>query len=98
VLIGDLDEQVAVAAAQDLADRHGVRAIGAVPTEGSIAMAAAAGVNLVEIPPTDLMLNGPIGRAGTPDDIARVALFCASDLSAFTTGGSTLLADGGETA
>ncbi|MCO8277552.1 SDR family oxidoreductase [Actinoplanes sp. TRM 88003] len=43
------------------------------------------------------MLLGPIGRAGTPDDIARVALFCASDLSTFMTG-STLLADGGTTA
>ncbi|WP_327589814.1 glucose 1-dehydrogenase [Nonomuraea sp. NBC_00507] len=68
-----------------------------VPTEGNMMMAAAAGVNLDDIPPTDLMLNSPIGRIGTPDDIARVALFCASDLSAFMTG-STLLADGGDTA
>ncbi|MFK4040038.1 SDR family NAD(P)-dependent oxidoreductase [Nonomuraea wenchangensis] len=79
----------------------GIRVLGVapsfVPTEGNLAMAAAAGVNLDEIPPTDLMLNSPIGRVGTPDDIARVALFCASDLSAFMTG-STLLADGGDTA
>ncbi|MFF0770876.1 SDR family NAD(P)-dependent oxidoreductase [Nonomuraea wenchangensis] len=79
----------------------GIRVLGVapsfVPTEGNLAMAAAAGVNLDEIPPTDLMLNSPIGRIGTPDDIARVALFCASDLSAFMTG-STLLADGGDTA
>ncbi|MEV5829827.1 SDR family oxidoreductase [Spirillospora sp. NPDC052242] len=34
---------------------------------------------------------------GSPDDIARVALFCASDLSNFMTG-STLLADDGTTA
>ena len=39
----------------------------------------------------------PIGRGGVPDDVARVVLFCASDLSAFMTG-STLLADGGTTA
>ncbi|MEV1243949.1 SDR family oxidoreductase [Nonomuraea sp. NPDC049750] len=50
-----------------------------------------------DLPPTDLMLNGPIGRVGVPDDIARVVLFCASDLSTFMTG-STLLADGGDTA
>jgi NAD(P)-dependent dehydrogenase (short-subunit alcohol dehydrogenase family) len=79
----------------------GIRVLGVapsfVPTEGNLAMAAAAGVDLAGLPPTDLMLNSPIGRVGTPDDIARVALFCASDLSAFMTG-STLLADGGDTA
>ncbi|GAA5172397.1 MULTISPECIES: SDR family NAD(P)-dependent oxidoreductase [Amycolatopsis] len=36
----------------------------------------------------------PLGREGVPDDIARVALFCASDLSLLMTG-STLLVDGG---
>ena len=36
----------------------------------------------------------PIGRFGTPDDIAGVALFLASDLSAFVTG-TTINADGG---
>lgn len=36
----------------------------------------------------------PLGRAGVADDVARVALFCASDLSAFMTG-STLPVDGG---
>lgn len=35
-------------------------------------------------------------RSGTPDDIARVVLFCVSDLSMIMTG-STLLADAGET-
>lgn len=39
----------------------------------------------------------PIRRSVEPDDIARVALFCASDLSAVMTG-STLLADGGDVA
>ena len=28
----------------------------------------------------------PLGRAGVPDDVARVALFCASDLASFMTG------------
>jgi NAD(P)-dependent dehydrogenase (short-subunit alcohol dehydrogenase family) len=39
----------------------------------------------------------PLGRAGQPDDVARVVLFCASDLSLFMTG-STLVVDGGEMA
>ncbi len=42
-------------------------------------------------------LAGPLGRAGRPDDVARVVLFCASDLSLFMTG-STLLVDAGEMA
>jgi enoyl-[acyl-carrier-protein] reductase (NADH) len=34
---------------------------------------------------------------GVPDDVARVALFCASDLSMLMTG-STLLVDAGDVA
>ncbi|WP_345541887.1 glucose 1-dehydrogenase [Phytohabitans rumicis] len=79
----------------------GIRVLGVapsyVPTEGNMLAAAAAGFTAADAPPTDLMLGGPIGRVGVPDDIARVALFCASDLSTFMTG-STLLADGGTTA
>lgn len=77
----------------------GIRVLGVaptfVPTEGNMEAAAAAGV------PSDAFLSvmqpGPLGRIGVPDDIARVVLFCASDLAAFMTG-STLLADAGETA
>ena len=36
----------------------------------------------------------PMGRFGTPDEIARAALFLASDDSAFVTG-SKLFVDGG---
>jgi NAD(P)-dependent dehydrogenase (short-subunit alcohol dehydrogenase family) len=36
----------------------------------------------------------PLGRLGVPDDIARVALFCASDMSALMTG-ATILVDAG---
>lgn len=36
----------------------------------------------------------PVKRVGVPDDVARVVLFCASDLSMFMTG-SALLVDGG---
>jgi NAD(P)-dependent dehydrogenase (short-subunit alcohol dehydrogenase family) len=39
----------------------------------------------------------PVGRFGTPDDLASVALFLASDLSAFVTG-TTVHADGGSLA
>ncbi|GAA1639950.1 SDR family NAD(P)-dependent oxidoreductase [Actinoplanes couchii] len=83
----------------------GIRVLGVapshVPTEGNIlaaqeAMAALAAQG-VELPPTPLMVNGPIGRPGVPDDIARVVLFCASDLANFMTG-STLIADGGSIA
>ena len=82
----------------------GIRVLGVapsfVPTEGNLAAAragaeaaAAAGV---EMPPLDVMSTSMIGRMGTPDDIARVVLFAASDLSMIMTG-STLLADAGET-
>lgn len=37
----------------------------------------------------------PLGRAAQPDDVARVALFCASDLATYMTG-SMLFADGGD--
>ncbi|WP_350346780.1 SDR family oxidoreductase [Agromyces sp. G08B096] len=82
----------------------GIRVLGVapsfVPTEGNLAAAkagaeaaAAAGV---EMPSLDVMNQSRIGRLGTPDDIARVVLFAASDLSMIMTG-STLLADAGET-
>lgn len=82
----------------------GIRVLGVapsfVPTEGNLAAAkagaeaaAAAGI---EMPPLDVMSKSMIGRMGTPDDIARVVLFAASDLSMIMTG-STLMADAGET-
>ncbi|MFI5844659.1 SDR family NAD(P)-dependent oxidoreductase [Catenuloplanes sp. NPDC051500] len=79
----------------------GIRVLGVapshVPTEGNIAAATAAGIPAEQLSAMALMMTGPIGRPGVPDDIARIALFCASDLSTFMTG-STLLADGGTTA
>ncbi len=84
---------------------RGIRVLGVapsyVPTEGNMAAAAAAmekmaaaGIDLSNVPAA--MTQSLIGRAGTPDDIARVVLFCASDLSLIMTG-STLMADAGET-
>lgn len=48
-------------------------------------------------PDLEARLTAPLGRAGRPDDVARVVLFCASDLAVFMTG-STLVVDGGEMA
>lgn len=39
----------------------------------------------------------PLRRTGQPDDVARIALFLASDLAAFVTG-TTVFADGGHSA
>ena len=50
----------------------------------------AAGFALEELGP-----RLPLGRVAVPDDVARVVLFCASDLSLLMTG-STLLVDAGE--
>lgn len=86
----------------------GIRVLGVapsyVPTEGNMAAAAAAmaamaemegaGIDVSNMPAA--MNQSLIGRTGIPDDIARVVLFCASDLSMIMTG-STLLADAGET-
>lgn len=41
-----------------------------------------------------MIANSPLGRIGQPEDIARVALFLASDLSRHVTG-ETILVDGG---
>ena len=79
----------------------GIRVLGVaptyVPTEGNMAAAAAAmraaGVDPGSMP---VMNQSLIGRLGTPDDIARVVLFCASDMSMIMTG-SVLLADAGQT-
>ncbi|WP_082541280.1 SDR family NAD(P)-dependent oxidoreductase [Microbacterium sp. Root166] len=84
---------------------RGIRVLGVapsyVPTEGNMGAAAAAmekmaasGMDMSSVPAA--MSQSLIGRVGKPDDIARVVLFCASDLSLIMTG-STLLADAGET-
>ncbi|MHC5257687.1 SDR family NAD(P)-dependent oxidoreductase [Streptomyces sp. UC4497] len=79
---------------------QGIRVLGVapsyVPTEGNQLAATEADTPLQE-DSVPLMLTSPVGRIGTPDDIARVAFFCVSDLSMYMTG-STLLADGGTTA
>jgi len=44
----------------------------------------------------ELLQNLPFGRAGTPEEIAALAAFLASDLSAYTTG-TIMTVDGGAT-
>ena len=41
-----------------------------------------------------VMTKFPLGRAAQPDEVARVVLFCVSDLAGFMTG-TTIFADGG---
>ena len=76
---------------------HGIRALAVAPTvtltpglEEQRATLRSAGFALEELGP-----QLPLGRVAVPDDIARVVLFCASDLSLLMTG-STLLVDAGE--
>jgi NAD(P)-dependent dehydrogenase (short-subunit alcohol dehydrogenase family) len=76
---------------------HDIRVLGVAPTfcttEGNMAALAELSERVgSEIPAT---LTSRLGRVGVPDDIGRVVLFCASDMSMFMTG-STLLADAGE--
>jgi len=77
---------------------HDIRVLGIAPTfcttEGTTAALAELSARVgIDIPAT---LTSRLGRVGVPDDVGRVALFCASDMSIFMTG-STLLADAGET-
>jgi NAD(P)-dependent dehydrogenase (short-subunit alcohol dehydrogenase family) len=80
---------------------HGIRVLALAPTlietpgieEGRAAFQAAGLGDMLE----QLAQREPLGRVGVPDDIARVALFCASDLAMLMTG-STLLVDAGDVA
>jgi 2-deoxy-D-gluconate 3-dehydrogenase len=76
--------------------RLGIRVLGVAPgvivtpgVEEQLAPLKAAGLDLGAT-----MASNPLGRAGAPDDVARVILFCVSGLSQFMTG-STLLVDAG---
>ncbi len=78
---------------------HGIRVLGVAPTvtltpglERERSALESAGFSLDELGP-----RLPLGRVAVPDDIARVVVFCASDLSLLMTG-STLAVDAGELA
>ncbi len=80
---------------------RGIRVLALAPTlietpgieEGRAAFQAAGLGDMLE----QMAQREPLGRVGVPDDIARVALFCASDLAMLMTG-STLLVDAGDVA
>lgn len=46
-------------------------------------------------PRSDVYQQLPLGRAAVPDDVARVAVFCVSDMAALMTG-STVIVDAGQ--
>ena len=82
---------------------HGIRVLAVTPsladTPGSQEMLRAArGSNnadgIIQAMERGIMAAFPLGRMGQPDEVARVVLFCASDLAAFMTG-SSILVDGG---
>jgi len=79
---------------------HGIRVLGVAPgycqTEHTAHLAELEPELLAQIPIPGIA-SSKLGRVGVADDIARVVLFCASDMSIFMTG-STLLVDGGEAA
>jgi NAD(P)-dependent dehydrogenase (short-subunit alcohol dehydrogenase family) len=79
---------------------HGIRVLGVAPTycvtEGNLLAAQQLGGPDVTGADIEAMVSSKLGRVGVPDDVARVVLFCASDLSIYMTG-STLLVDAGET-
>jgi NAD(P)-dependent dehydrogenase (short-subunit alcohol dehydrogenase family) len=78
----------------------GVRVLAVAPTlvetPGIQALATSGGAAVGDML-GQLAARLPLGRTGVPDDVARVVLFCASDLSMFMTG-STLLVDAGDLA
>jgi NAD(P)-dependent dehydrogenase (short-subunit alcohol dehydrogenase family) len=80
---------------------HGIRALAVAPTLIDTPGIAAGRQAFEQAGLGDLLDSYagrlPLGRIGVADDVARVALFCASDLSLFMTG-STLLVDGGDLA
>ena len=77
---------------------HGIRVLALAPTviltPGMEESADEGGWELGELA-KQMSRELPLGRAGVPDDVARVALFCASDLAAMMTG-CEVRVDGGD--
>jgi NAD(P)-dependent dehydrogenase (short-subunit alcohol dehydrogenase family) len=79
----------------------GIRVVALAPTyvvtEGTSAQREEIGEGLGDDPLDLFAQRLAAGRAGVPDDVARVALFCASPLAGFVTG-ATIPVDGGDLA
>lgn len=74
---------------------RGIRAMAVAPTLiETPGLAALAGGEAVSERAAEMVNLLPLGRIGTPDDIAKAVLFCVSDLANFVTG-STVFVDGG---
>ena len=80
------------ALALELADRR-IRVNAIAPGMTETDTVAAQGINLESAKAMGAVL--PMGRLGTPEDIARVALFLASDRSSWVTG-ERISASGGQ--
>jgi len=78
---------------------HGIRVLGVAPsmthTEGRRDFLATVATPGMDAFVAEMERRTPLGRIGVADDVARVVLFCASDLSVLMTG-STLMVDAGE--
>jgi NAD(P)-dependent dehydrogenase (short-subunit alcohol dehydrogenase family) len=89
-----LTRQLAVELAE-----HGIRVLAVAPTTIITPGVETAMSRLSPDSSPDLeeALMRPLGRAGRPDDVARVVFFCACDLSMFMSG-SYLVVDAAELA
>ena len=80
---------------------HGIRVLGIAPTFTVTEGTRARRSDLDDDAYARYVANAgaamPLGRVGVPDDVGRVVLFCASDMSIFMTG-STLAVDAGDLA
>lgn len=80
---------------------HGIRVLAVAPTVTDTPGVRAGRAIGQDVAAGDFVAQAgaglPLRRAATPDDVARVVLFCASDLASLMTG-STLAVDAGELA
>jgi 2-deoxy-D-gluconate 3-dehydrogenase len=67
---------------------------GGIMTQGVAAMQSGGKVTSIDRNPEPPKMDVAMGRMGVPDDIGKVALFLASDMSSYMTG-SQIIVDGG---